>query len=78
MAKFRPISEAALKKAQARAAENPTPRAISVSFNRTVDMIVERLDAKPLPLQIPWGAEADYVGMIDYDVREVLSAIGGA
>ena len=39
MAKFRPISEAALKKAQARAAENPTPRAISVSFNRTVDMI---------------------------------------
>jgi hypothetical protein len=39
MAKFRPISEAALKKAKAKAAENPTPRATTISFNRTVDMI---------------------------------------
>ena len=34
-------------------------------FWRTVDMIVERLDANPVPLQIPWGAEADFNGVID-------------
>ncbi len=34
-------------------------------FWRTVDMIAERLDARPIPMQIPWGAEADFVGMID-------------
>jgi elongation factor G len=34
-------------------------------FWRTVDMIVERLDANPVPLQIPWGVEADFHGVID-------------
>ncbi len=34
-------------------------------FWRTVDMIVERLDANPVPLQIPWGAEADFKGFVD-------------
>jgi elongation factor G len=34
-------------------------------FWRTVDMIVERLDANPVPLQIPWGVEADFNGVID-------------
>src|SRR5690606_2800882 len=34
-------------------------------FWRTVDMIVERLDARPLPIQIPWGTEADFNGIID-------------
>jgi elongation factor G len=34
-------------------------------FWRTVDMIVERLDANPVPLQVPWGAEADFNGVID-------------
>src|SRR5215208_5281262 len=31
-------------------------------FHRTVDMIVSRLNAVPLPLQIPIGAEADFKG----------------
>jgi elongation factor G len=34
-------------------------------FWRTVDMIAERLEARPIPLQIPWGAEADFNGVID-------------
>ena len=34
-------------------------------FWRTVDMIVERLDANPVPVQIPWGAENDFHGVID-------------
>ena len=34
-------------------------------FWRTVDMIAERLDARPVPIQIPWGAEANFTGIID-------------
>ncbi len=34
-------------------------------FWRTVDMIAERLDARPVPIQIPWGVEADFTGVID-------------
>jgi elongation factor G len=34
-------------------------------FGRTVDMIVDRLNANPLVLQLPWGAEADFHGVID-------------
>src|SRR4051794_6162718 len=34
-------------------------------FWRTVDMIAERLDGHPVPLQIPWGAENDFNGIID-------------
>src|SRR4051794_2168922 len=34
-------------------------------FWRTVDMIVERLDASPVPIQIPLGTEADFKGVID-------------
>lgn len=34
-------------------------------FWRTVDMIVERLNASPVPIQIPLGAEADFKGVID-------------
>ncbi|HEX5369678.1 MAG TPA: elongation factor G [Dehalococcoidia bacterium] len=32
---------------------------------RTVDMIAERLEARPVPIQIPWGNEADFQGVID-------------
>ena len=35
------------------------------NFFRTVDMILERLNATPLVLQLPWGVEADFVGVID-------------
>jgi len=34
-------------------------------FHRTVDMIVTRLNAIPLPLQIPIGSEANFVGVVD-------------
>ena len=35
------------------------------NFFRCVDMIVERLGARPLVLYIPIGAEADFVGLVD-------------
>ena len=34
-------------------------------FWRTVDMIAERLEARPIPIQIPWGAESEFNGVID-------------
>ncbi|MGH2595622.1 MAG: elongation factor G [Actinomycetota bacterium] len=34
-------------------------------FQRTVDMMVDRLQAAPLILQLPWGTEADFHGVID-------------
>src|SRR5487761_2223353 len=38
---------------------------VGADFWRTVEMIVERLGAKPVPIQIPIGAEADYLGNVD-------------
>ena len=35
------------------------------NFYRTVDMIVSRLHAVPLVLQLPWGTEGDFTGVID-------------
>jgi elongation factor G len=35
------------------------------NFFRTVDMIRDRLFATPLVLQLPWGVEADFIGVID-------------
>jgi elongation factor G len=34
-------------------------------FHRTVGMMVDRLHANPLVLQLPWGTEADFIGVID-------------
>jgi elongation factor G len=34
-------------------------------FERTVEMIVDRLAAAPLVVQLPWGRENDFVGVID-------------
>jgi len=34
-------------------------------FYRTVDMIISRLNATPLVVQLPWGGEADFTGVID-------------
>jgi elongation factor G len=34
-------------------------------FQRTVDMMVDRLAANPLVLQLPWGLESDFHGVID-------------
>jgi elongation factor G len=34
-------------------------------FGRTVQMMVDRLHAQPLVLQLPWGTEQDFRGVID-------------
>src|SRR5881296_3016851 len=33
-------------------------------FTRTVAMMVDRLAANPLVLQLPWGSESDFIGVI--------------
>ncbi len=38
---------------------------IGADMFRTVDMMVDRLGAAPLVLQLPVGAEADYAGIVD-------------
>jgi elongation factor G len=38
---------------------------VGANFWRTVDMIVERLNARPLPIQIPVGVESDFKGFVD-------------
>jgi elongation factor G len=38
---------------------------VGADFERTLDMIAERLDARPLPVQMPVGSEADFTGVID-------------
>jgi elongation factor G len=38
---------------------------VGADFERTVAMIRERLHAVPLVIQIPWGAEATFVGVVD-------------
>lgn len=38
---------------------------MGANFFRCVDMIVDRLGAKPVPLALPIGAEADFKGIID-------------
>ncbi len=35
------------------------------NFYRTVDMIISRLNAVPLVIQLPWGGEGDFTGVID-------------
>jgi elongation factor G len=41
-------------------------------FWRTVDMIAERLQARPIPVQIPWGSEAEFQGVIDLVEQKAL------
>jgi len=38
---------------------------VGAEFHRCVDMIVSRLGAVPLVLQLPWGVESDFRGVID-------------
>ena len=38
---------------------------IGADFDRCVQMIHERLGADPLPIQIPIGAESEFVGVVD-------------
>jgi elongation factor G len=38
---------------------------VGAEFHRCVDMISDRLGAVPLVIQLPWGVEADFRGVID-------------
>ncbi|MFF3664090.1 elongation factor G [Microtetraspora malaysiensis] len=38
---------------------------VGAEFHRCLDMIVSRLGATPLAIQLPWGVEADFKGVID-------------
>ncbi|WP_242454653.1 elongation factor G [Bailinhaonella thermotolerans] len=38
---------------------------VGAEFHRCVDMITSRLGATPLVVQLPWGVEADFKGVID-------------
>ena len=45
---------------------------VGADFDRTVQMIVDRLDAQPVPIQMPVGAESAFAGMIDlFEMRTV-------
>jgi elongation factor G len=38
---------------------------MGASFERSVQSIIDRLGANPIPMQIPIGAEANFIGVID-------------
>ncbi len=38
---------------------------IGANFQRTIDMIVDRLKANPVPIQLPLGAEDSFAGVVD-------------
>ena len=38
---------------------------MGANFSRCVDMIIERLGATPIVIQLPWGAEEKFLGIID-------------
>jgi elongation factor G len=38
---------------------------IGADFNRTIDMIRDRLNGNPIPVQLPIGSEAEFRGIID-------------
>ncbi len=46
------------------------------SFQRCVDMIVERLNANPVPLQFPYGEGADFEGIIDLFKMQLVTFEG--
>ena len=46
---------------------------LGADFYFTVDTIVNRLKAKPLPLQIPIGSESSFIGVVDLIYRRALT-----
>jgi len=44
-------------------------------FNRTVDMITHRLGSRPVPIQMPIGAESEFQGAVDL-IEEVTQIYG--
>jgi len=49
---------------------------IGADFQRTIDMMIERLGANPVAIQMPVGAESDFEGIIDL-VEMCLWSFGG-
>lgn len=46
---------------------------VGANFYRTMEMIVERLNARPIAIQMPIGAEADFEGAVDLmTLQEVI------
>ena len=45
---------------------------VGASFGDSVNSIKERLEANPLPLQLPIGHEADFVGLVDLIYQKAL------
>ncbi len=46
---------------------------VGAEFHRCVEMIVDRLGATPLVIQLPWGVESDFKGVIDLvEMRALL------
>jgi elongation factor G len=45
---------------------------VGAEFHRCVDMMVTRLNSTPLVLQLPWGAESDFRGVIDLITMQAL------
>ena len=43
---------------------------VGANLDRCVEMMVDRLGAKPVPVQIPWGTEDRFIGVIDV-IRQV-------
>ncbi|MFC5379174.1 elongation factor G [Aquipuribacter nitratireducens] len=46
---------------------------LGADFYFTVRTIVERLGAKPLPIQLPIGSESDFVGVVDLVYKRALT-----
>ena len=46
---------------------------VGASFERTLQMIVDRLGANPVPVQIPIGAEGNFRGVIDLLGQKALT-----
>jgi elongation factor G len=46
---------------------------VGASFERTLEMIVDRLGANPVPVQIPMGAESGFKGIIDLLSEQALT-----
>lgn len=46
---------------------------VGANFYRTIDMIIERLHARPIAIQMPIGAEAEFEGVVDLmTMQEVI------
>jgi elongation factor G len=45
---------------------------VGASFERTIEMIVDRLGANPLPIQLPLGVEDSFKGVIDLFVMKAF------